>query len=328
MGNQHVRIGVIYEHPHWFQGLFQELARRQVETVKIFAGEATLDPIPADVEFDLAVNRVSPSSHTRGHGNSVFFARAYLEHLEGLGVPTVNGTQPYELEISKAKQTLLLQRLGLRYPRTVVVNHLAAIPVAVRKLRFPVMTKANIGGSGAGILLFHHMDELQQALARNAVQLGVDQTLLLQEYHPAAGGFIVRVEFLDGRFLYAIKVESDPEAGFNLCPADVCEIPAPETKAFEASFCPVNAPAKRKIEAFEPPADAIADVLRIAKAGNFDVGGIEYLISARDGQRYIYDINALSNFVADAPNIVGFDPTVKFVDYLIAKAARHRGASA
>jgi hypothetical protein len=46
------------------------------------------------------------------------------------------------------------------------------------------------------------------------------------------------------------------------------------------------------------------------------VGGIEYLVDDRDGKHYFYDINALSNFVADAPNVVGFDPFVNLVDYL------------
>jgi hypothetical protein len=44
------------------------------------------------------------------------------------------------------------------------------------------------------------------------------------------------------------------------------------------------------------------------------------MIDARDGQLYFYDINALSNFVADAPNVVGFDPFVNLVDYLVAEA--------
>ena len=50
-----------------------------------------------------------------------------------------------------------------------------------------------------------------------------------------------------------------------------------------------------------------------------DVGGIEYLVDDRDGKAYVYDINALSNFVADAVNVVGFDPHARLVDYLEAR---------
>ena len=39
-------------------------------------------------------------------------------------------------------------------------------------------------------------------------------------------------------------------------------------------------------------------------------------MDARDGRPSFYDVNALSNFVTDAPRIVGFDPFDRFVDYL------------
>jgi hypothetical protein len=58
-----------------------------------------------------------------------------------------------------------------------------------------------------------------------------------------------------------------------------------------------------------------------------DVGGIEYLIDDRDGRRYVYDINALSNFVADAPRVIGFDPFDRLVDYLQARLERRHGGS-
>ena len=74
-----------------------------------------------------------------------------------------------------------------------------------------------------------------------------------------------------------------------------------------------------RVEAAQPPAHIIQQVEQISRAANIDVGGIEYLIDDRDGQHYFYDINALSNFVADAANVIGFDPFVKLVDYLEAR---------
>ena len=52
----------------------------------------------------------------------------------------------------------------------------------------------------------------------------------------------------------------------------------------------------------------IQEIERIVRAAGIDVGGIEYIIDDRDGQIYYYDINALSNFVADAPRVVGLRP--------------------
>ena len=51
-------------------------------------------------------------------------------------------------------------------------------------------------------------------------------------------------------------------------------------------------------------------------AAGIELGGVEYIIDDRDGQRLYYDINALSNFVADGQTVVGFDPFARLVDWL------------
>jgi hypothetical protein len=86
---------------------------------------------------------------------------------------------------------------------------------------------------------------------------------------------------------------------------------------------PLDAPAKKplRIEAFDPPGEMVDAVLRIAGAGHLDVGGVEYLVAARDGLPYVYDINALSNFVTDAPALVGFDPHARFARWLMTRAS-------
>ncbi len=48
---------------------------------------------------------------------------------------------------------------------------------------------------------------------------------------------------------------------------------------------------------------------------------MEYFIDSRDGKPYFYDINALSNFVAEGSRVVGFDPFVRLVDWLEQEAA-------
>lgn len=322
------RIAIYYEHPEWFKPLIAELERRDVQVIRQKAHQHSFDPVAQEPGFDLLVNRMSPSSWKRGHGNGIFYTQSYLRYAEGLGIPVVNGSAAFDLEISKARQTLLMERLGIRYPKARVINHPSQALAASEGLRFPVVTKANIGGSGAGITLFNSRDELAAAADAGLIELGVDQTALVQEFLTPADGYIVRVEFLAGEFLYAIQVESNPAAGFNLCPADVCEIPegaaqsAAETGVgvdLDGEFCPVDAPAKRDVRAFTPPPEVIAQVLRLAEVGQIDIGGVEYLVSDRDGLPYFYDINALSNFVANAPEVIGFDPFVNFADYLTAR---------
>jgi hypothetical protein len=48
----------------------------------------------------------------------------------------------------------------------------------------------------------------------------------------------------------------------------------------------------------------------------------EYLVSKADGRIYYYDVNATSNFVADAEAVVGFDSTARFADFIVRRALR------
>jgi hypothetical protein len=48
---------------------------------------------------------------------------------------------------------------------------------------------------------------------------------------------------------------------------------------------------------------------------------VEYLVSETDGQPYFYDVNATSNFVANAPDVLGFDPFPRFANFIVRVAA-------
>jgi len=239
-----------------------------------------------------------------------------LRYLEASGADVVNGADAFAFETSKVSQMLLLQRLGLPAPRTRVVNDVRLVPEAAAGLRFPVAVKPNVGGSGAGFQRFETAADLRRAVEAGTVDLGIDRTALLQEFLPARGGHIVRVEVLDGRFLYAIKVYPDPAAGFNLCPADICQPGVPA-----ADLCPVELPkVALRVEGYTPPAPVVGAVLAIAREASLDIAGIEYLVNDRDGEVYYYDVNVLSNFVTNAVQVVGFDPYATLVDYLAARA--------
>ncbi|HEY3124083.1 MAG TPA: hypothetical protein VGK70_08450, partial [Thermoanaerobaculia bacterium] len=211
-------IAVFYEHPHWFEPLFAELARREILHVKIDAARHGFDPA-GDEDFSLVFNRMSPSAWKRGHGEAIFYTQDYVGHLESRGVPVFNGSRAFALETSKALQVSLLEGLRLPVPRTRVVNHPSLLLRAVRELHFPVVVKPNVGGSGAGIVRFDGFLELVSAIDAGRISGGIDGTILLQEYHPPRNSSIVRVETLEGRYLYGIRIHLAEGAGFDLCPA-------------------------------------------------------------------------------------------------------------
>ncbi|MFQ5701586.1 MAG: RimK family alpha-L-glutamate ligase, partial [Acidobacteriota bacterium] len=308
-------LAVYYEHEHWFVPLFTELDRRGIACARWRADRHSYDP---DVSVPtggspLVFNRMSPSAWNRGHAGSIQYTLHYLAHLEARGVRVFNGHAAFTLETSKALQIGLLARLGIAAPRTRVVSNLDRLRDAAGELVFPLLVKPNVGGSGAGIRRFESFADLDAAVAAEGIVTGPDRTVLLQEYHPPRHDSIVRVETLSGRYLYAIRVHLDEGAGYDLCPADICRTAAGDV--LESTAGPAEA-AKTglSLEPFDPPAPILAAVERIARAAGLDVGGIEYLESARDGVTYFYDINALSNFIPQPLQVLGFDPTTRLVD--------------
>jgi hypothetical protein len=311
-------IAIYHEHQEWFRPLFTEMDRRGTPYVRIDARRHHYDVAARERDYALVFNRMSPSAYLRGTSHGIYHTLAYLEYLERLGTRVVNGSRGFRVETSKALQLSLLASLGLKYPPARVINHPAEAPAAAEGLRFPVVVKANLGGSGAGIVRYDTPEELAAAAERGAIDLGIDSTALVQEFVPARGGYITRVEVLGGKYLYAIRVFS-PEDVFNICPGDACQ--TTDGAALTGAACAVDAAARGiRVEGYAPPPAVIADVERIFAAAGIDVGGVEYMVDDRDGEILYYDINALSNFVAEAPRVVGFDPFARLVDYLEAEA--------
>jgi predicted ATP-grasp superfamily ATP-dependent carboligase len=237
----------------------------------------------------------------------------------------VNGSRCFCHEISKALQLTNLEKLGLPYPKARVMNHPSQALEAAEAIGYPVILKPNIGGSGAGIERFNSVAELRAAVEANRLHFGIDSTALVQEAFTARDGIITRVEVLGGKFLYAIQIHITGES-YNLCPADICQ----NTRGEELTriACPVDAPKSgMKVEGYDPPRRVIEDVERIVELAGVEVGGIEYVIDDRTGRQLYYDVNALSNFVADPVRVVGFNPYARLADFLIAEAQRHEAHS-
>ncbi len=314
-------IAIYYEHPDWFRPLFQQMDERGANWLKIEARDHYYDVGLPEPEYSLVFNRMSPSAWQRGLGHKIFYTLNYLAHLEAKGMRVVNGYGCFSHEISKALQLSNLESLGLPYPKARVINHPSQALAAAEAIGYPVVLKPNIGGSGAGIERFNSKEELRSAVEANRLYFGIDSTALVQEAFTARDGIITRVEVLGGKFLYAIRIHITGES-YNLCPADICQ----NTRGEELTriACPVDAPKSgMKVEGYEPPRQVIEDVERIVELAGVEVGGVEYVSDDRSGRQMYYDVNALSNFVADPVKVIGFNPYARLADFLIAEAQRH-----
>ena len=302
-------LAILYEHPLWFAPLFAALDRRGVRYEALHLSGHRFDPADPAAPAPVVLSRVAMSSFLREPEHGIFYAEALFAHWAARGAVVINGEAVIAVDRSKARQLSLIAGLGLGVPRTRVVHRAADLVAAADAVGFPLVVKANIGGSGAGIARYLTAADLAEAVAAGTVPDSIDRVLLVQEYVPARAETVTRIETLDGKFLYAIDVES-PADSFDLCPADACEIGR-------------GAGAIRIKRA--DPAPALIDAAeQIARAAVLDVGGIEVMIDDRDGIAKFYDINALSNFVARPLDVLGWDPHERLVDYLAAIIATKR----
>ncbi len=304
---------VLYEHPEWQKPLFEALDARGVDYVAYDLKQAVFggaDLPPARVVF----NQASPSAYTRGNTRAVPLCLALLEALEFDQARVINGAPAFRFELSKAAQARALDRMGVPSPKTLAFNDVDALRARADEIGFPAILKPNQGGSGARMFKVESVDEVETLLGDAATEdlWAPDHVMLLQEYlpHDSERRGVVRMEFVGGELLYAMKVFSG--GGFNLCPSEVCN-PVDGVEGACALPEPGGAPT------FEPfpevPAEAVAVGRAICAAAKLDVAGIEYL-ETDDGRRMFYDINANSNLRRPIGLALGFDPFERVVDYL------------
>ena len=304
---------VLFEHPEWQKPLFSALERRSVRFGRFDLKRGSFDPdrVP---EARLYFNQASPSAYVRGNSRAVPLALSFMRSLELGGARVLNGSRAFALELSKSTQAALMRQLDIPHPRTLAFNDVEAA-IAEWGDRWPALLKPEQGGSGARMYLLHSADELARTLHDRPELWLPDNLLTLQEYVPIdVSQGIIRMEFLNGELLYAMRVIS--HGAFNLCPSEVCN---PEDGS---SQCEVPAAMPVRPVEFFPyhgvPDAAVEAGKRLMAAGGLDVGGIEYL-EAPDGRMLFYDVNANSNLRAPIARSFGFDPFERVVDFLIAQ---------
>ncbi|HEY5289867.1 MAG TPA: alpha-L-glutamate ligase [Caulobacteraceae bacterium] len=298
-------LAIFFEHPLWFKPLFAALDARGFDWKAIRIEDHVFDPAEQSAPAPVIFNRLAMSSLSRQAEHGLFHCLAAFDHWDGAGARVINGARPLAYDLSKARQLSLFRRAGLDTPRTRVAHRREDVPRLAEEIGYPVMVKANVGGSGAGIIRYDRRDELVEATADGLTPMGVDGVVLVQEYVPARDDRVIRCEILDGAFLYAIALEG-VGATFDLCPADVCLAEKPTIA----------------VTAFHPPAELIDAVLRVGAMTGLDVGGMEYMVDDRDGQVKFYDFNAMSNFVGKPLEILGFDPHDNLLDFIEREIAR------
>jgi len=277
-----VKVHVLHENPDWFAPVGAALDAADVPHEQWLLGDAVLD-LDDEPPRGVFWSRMSASSHTRGHPHAKDQTRGVLSWLEAHGRRVVNGRRVLELEMSKVEQLVALRAAGFDVPRTVAVAGTSELSAAARKLPVPFIAKHNQGGKGLGVRKFDGHDDFDSYLASPSYEPPVDGITLLQEYLRAVEPRITRVEIVGGEFIYAIEADT-ARGGFQLCPADACEVgegpPAPLFTLREDFDHPVTG--------------RYAD---FAGRMGIEIAGFEFIETA-DGRLVTYDINTTTNYNA------------------------------
>lgn len=309
---------VLDEHPDWLNPLYEEFTRQGIEYKKINISEAAYNPQTEEV-LPFYVNRLSPSAAKRGHQSAFQYTLNYLQFLEFFGARIVNGSHTVLLETSKAYQAALMHKLNIPQPKTLVFNSTNQILDAIDDFEYPLLIKPNCGGSGMGITKFLSKKELINAIETNQIVFPQEQLLLVQEFIQPKDGHIVRVETINKKFAYAMKVYTS--GTFNLCPSDGCDIDrGPATESTDnIGYCVADTKSDVRFELYEDiPAEIVTAVETLVTEANLETAGIEYVVDSK-GQWYIYDINALSILRSSFKEEYGIDAWKLLADYFIAE---------
>jgi len=282
---------IIHENDAWVEPLRAAFNRIGAPFEEWFIHERCLD-LSATPPPGIFYNRMSASSHTRGHRYAAELTGGILAWLESHGRRVVNNGRALQLEISKIAQYAALSNFGIRTPRTIAAVGRDSIIDAAQRMTGPFITKHNRAGKGLGVQLFQSVEALREHVDSPAFEPSVDGITLIQEYIRAPEPFSTRVEFVGGRFLYAVRV--DTSLGFELCPADVCQV--------GDAFCPVGttapaAPQFRILRDFSHP--IVERYRRFLAANGIGIAGIEFITDS-EGTLYTYDVNTNTNYNAGA----------------------------
>jgi hypothetical protein len=305
-------VHILFENPDWIPPLTKALSKAGFSDVRLVQLSSGLIDSLKEPPEGIWINRISPSSHTRGNTHTVQLARDFLYWLALHNRFVVNGLNAFELEMSKFRQDLVLQKYGIKTPKTILGVGVEHLRTAAEQFDGPFITKHNQGGKGLGIQLFQSTDEFLQFLDSGLLEASPDGKFILQQYIEPLGQQITRVEIVGDRFLFAMH--SSTKGGFELCPSDVCQLKEIQQKS--PDVCPIDGSS----DLFQP-ADIDANdslvqrYIKLMKGEGIDVAGIEF-VEDKNGIRYTYDINGTTNYSEVLGNKIGIHGMEKLVLYI------------
>ena len=111
------KIYIIHENDEWIEPLRIHLNDLQISYEEWHMDKININTLN-DPPFGIFYNRMSASSHTRGHRYAPEYTSIVLNWLESHNRRVINNSQALSLEISKSLQYKELEKVGLKVPGT------------------------------------------------------------------------------------------------------------------------------------------------------------------------------------------------------------------
>jgi len=306
-------IYIIHENEEWLVPLQKAFSDKGINAKEWFLNEGQVN-LNAEPPQGVFYNRMSASSHTRGNRFAPELTRAIINWLELHNRKVFNGSRAIYYEVDKFSQYCALHQNGIPTPKTVAVIGKSQLICAAQEFdQLPFIIKPNRGGKGLGVKLIRSIEEFESFLSGNEYEEPLDGTWLIQEYIQSTQSYITRAEFVNCKFLYTVKVNT--ESGFELCPADVCEI--------SDAFCPTT----KQESKFEIIHDydqhpLINQLEQFLLNTQIDIAGIEF-IENQQGELLVYDINTNTNYNGGAESKAALKTTaMESIAELLISAAK------
>ena len=288
-----MKVYIIHENDEWTLSLKLELKKLEVNFEDWHVEKANID-LGKNPPEGIFYNRMSASSHARGHRYAPEFTATILNWLKHHKRRIINNGNALALEISKSLQYLKLNESGIKTPKSIYCNSKEHIVKAADHFSKPFITKHNRAGRGLGVKLFQNKDELKKYVNGSNFEHSIDGITILQDYIEANPNVIHRVEFINSKFFYTVQV--DASESFELCPADACNV--------EEQFCPTNPDGNKFMILKDYKNSEITTYEKFLEQNDIEIAGIEY-ITDTSGIHYSYDVNTNTNYNSVAEKKAG-----------------------
>jgi hypothetical protein len=301
---------IIHENDEWTLPLKENLQKLSVpfedwHMAKVNLNTASAPPV------GVFYNRMSASSHSRGHRFAPEYTAVILNWLSIHNRRIINGENALALEISKSLQYKKLNEQNIKTPKSIFCSGKENILSAADHFTKPFITKHNRAGRGLGVKLFQNKVELEKYVMGSQFEDSIDGITILQEFIEADPKVVTRLEFIDSKFFYAVQV--DASDSFELCPADACNI--------EEKFCPTNPDGNKFMIVKNYQNNLIEKYEKFLKANGVEVAGIEYMVD-KNGTMFTYDVNTNTNYNSIAEKKAGRSGMQKIAEFIKAELAK------